>query len=146
MKKESVLKNKLYIFSRSIFTEIGVRKKCRPFSSLSKQTPITSEAPDENQFFESAISFCNWHCLSEFLMVLAIRHKIGWFQCLLFFFCGIIPAFFCGISARITFFFLKKIAVINLNSQQKFYDNGASGVFSRCTAVLPAELPAILEK
>ena len=41
-------------------------------------------------------------------------------------------------------FSLKK-AVVNLNSQQNFYDNDASAVLRRLTAV-SAELPAILEK
>ena len=52
--------------------------------------------------------------------------------------------FFCKISAGITAF-RWKIAAVNLNSQEKFYDNGASAVLRRLTAV-SAELPAILEK
>ena len=38
-----------------------------------------------------------------------------------------------------------KIAAVNLNSQEKFYDNGASVVLRRLAAV-SAELPAMLEK
>ena len=38
-----------------------------------------------------------------------------------------------------------KIAAVNFNSQQKFYDNGASAVLRRLTGV-SAELPVILEK
>ena len=52
--------------------------------------------------------------------------------------------FFCKISAGITAFRLK-IAAVNLSSQEKFYDNGASAVLRRLTAV-SAELPAISEK
>ena len=52
--------------------------------------------------------------------------------------------FFCKISAGITVF-RWKIAAVNLNSQEKFYDNGASVVLRRLAAV-SAELPAILEK
>ena len=55
-----------------------------------------------------------------------------------------IPAFFRKISAGITTFRWKIVAV-NLNSQQKSYDNGASAVLSRLTAV-SAELLAILKK
>ena len=51
---------------------------------------------------------------------------------------------FCKISAGITAF-RWKIAPVNLNSQEKFYDKGTSAVLSRSTAV-SAELPAILEK
>ena len=51
---------------------------------------------------------------------------------------------FCGISAEIMAFPIKKAAV-NLNSQQNFYDNGALSFLRRLTAV-SAELPAILEK
>ena len=86
------------------------------------------------------------------------------FQCLLFFFGGNLvfglgahfavsvtrkwrkksTAFFCRISAGITAS-LWKIAAVNLNSQQKFYDNGASAAPRNLTTV-SAELPAILEK
>ena len=52
-----------------------------------------------------------------------------------------IPAFFCGISAGITAS-RWKIAAVNFNSQQKLYDNCASTVLRRLTAV-SAELPAI---
>ena len=55
-----------------------------------------------------------------------------------------ILASFGKISAGITAF-LWKIAAVNLNSQKKFYDNGASVVLRRLAAV-SAELPAILEK
>ena len=51
---------------------------------------------------------------------------------------------FCKISAEITAF-RSKIAAVNFNSLQKFYDNGASAVIRRLTAV-SAELPLILEK
>ena len=63
------------------------------------------------------------------------------------FFCNsskIVAAFFCGTSAKLTAFHWKFVAV-NLNSQQKFYDNGASVVFSRLT-VVSEELPAMLGK
>ena len=45
-----------------------------------------------------------------------------------------------GISA-----FLRKIAAVNLNFQQKFYYNGSSAFLSRLAAI-SAELPVILEK
>ena len=51
---------------------------------------------------------------------------------------------FCKILAGITVFRWKIVAV-NLNSQEKFYDNGASVVFQRLAAV-SAELSAISEK
>ena len=54
------------------------------------------------------------------------------------------PAFSCKILAGITAFCLK-IAAVNLNSQKKFYDNGASVLLRRITAV-SAELPAIYRK
>ena len=38
-----------------------------------------------------------------------------------------------------------KIAAVNLNSQEKFYDNGTSAVL-RELATVSAELPAILKK
>ena len=38
-----------------------------------------------------------------------------------------------------------KIAAVNFDSRQKFYDNGKLAVLRRLTAV-SAELPAILEK
>ena len=38
-----------------------------------------------------------------------------------------------------------KIAALNLNSQEKFYENGIPAVLKRLAAV-PAELPAILQK
>ena len=64
------------------------------------------------------------------------------------FFCIIIKKFyqrfFCGISAEIAAF-RKIIAAVNLISQHKFNDNGASVVLRRLTAV-SAELPAISEK
>ena len=50
---------------------------------------------------------------------------------------------FFGTSAEITAF-RWKIAAVNLNSQQNFFDNGASVVLRRSSAV-SAELPAILE-
>ena len=50
---------------------------------------------------------------------------------------------FCKISARITVF-RWKIAAVNLNFQEKFYDSGASKVLGRLA--VSAELPAILEK
>ena len=56
----------------------------------------------------------------------------------------ILPALFCGISVE-TRAFCYKIAAVNLNSQQNFYDNGASAVLRTLTA-LSAELPAILRK
>ena len=52
--------------------------------------------------------------------------------------------FFWNIPAGITVF-CGKIAAVNLNSQEKFYDNSASAVLRRLAAV-SAELPAILEK
>ena len=58
--------------------------------------------------------------------------------------------FFCKISAVITAF-RRKIAAVNLISQENFYDNGAPAVLRRLAAVsvnLPAvsaELPAIFE-
>ena len=52
-----------------------------------------------------------------------------------------LPALFCRISTGIIVF-RRKIATVNLNSQEKFYDKGASAVLRRLTAVLPA----ILEK
>ena len=52
--------------------------------------------------------------------------------------------FFCKISAGIMAF-RWKIAAVDLNSQEKFYDNGASVVPRRLAAV-SAALPAILEK
>ena len=52
-----------------------------------------------------------------------------------------IPAFFWRRSAGITAF-LWKIVAVNLNSQQKFYDNSASAVLWRLAAVSAA----ILEK
>ena len=52
--------------------------------------------------------------------------------------------FFCNISPGITAF-RWKIAAVNLNSQEKFYDNGASAVLRRLAAV-SAELSAILDK
>ena len=55
-----------------------------------------------------------------------------------------IPVFLCKISAGITAF-RWKIAAVNLDSQEKFYENGASVVLRRL-AVVSAELPAILEK
>ena len=51
---------------------------------------------------------------------------------------------FCKISAGITAL-LWKIAAVNLNSQEKFYDNGASSVLRRLAAV-SAKLLTILEK
>ena len=55
-----------------------------------------------------------------------------------------ILASFGKISAGITTFNWK-IAAVNLKSQEKFYDNGASAVLRRLAAV-SAELLAILEK
>ena len=52
--------------------------------------------------------------------------------------------FFCKISAEITAF-RWNTAAVNLNSQEKFYDNGASGVLRRLAAV-SVELPTILQK
>ena len=65
---------------------------------------------------------------------------------LVFFFVSTIniPAFFQETSAGRTAF-LEEIAAVKINSQQKFYDNGASAVLSRLVAVSP-ELTAILEK
>ena len=51
---------------------------------------------------------------------------------------------FCGILAEKTAF-REKLAAVNLNSQQNFYDNGASAVHRRLTAV-SVKLLAILEK
>ena len=51
---------------------------------------------------------------------------------------------FRKISAEITAY-RWKIAAVNLNSQEKFSDNGASAILGRLAAV-SAELPAILEK
>ena len=93
----------------------------------------------------------------RFLYTIASTLEQKTFKRFLFFFCGnlvfrlvrlyqyqiYIPAFFF-ISAGMTAF-RRKIAAVNLNSQQKFYDNGASAVLRRLTAV-SAELPAILEK
>ena len=52
--------------------------------------------------------------------------------------------FFSKISVKITAFGWK-IAAINLNSQEKFYENDESLVLRSLTAV-SVELPAILEK
>ena len=52
--------------------------------------------------------------------------------------------FFCEISAGIRLF-VWKIAAVNLNSQEKFYDNGPSAVLRRLAAV-SAELTTMLEK
>ena len=52
--------------------------------------------------------------------------------------------FFCKISAGMMAF-RWKIAAVNLNSQEKFYDKGASAFLRRITPV-SVELPAILEK
>ena len=41
--------------------------------------------------------------------------------------------------------FRTKKAAVNLNSQQKFYDNGTAVIISRLTAV-SAEIPTILEE
>ena len=77
-------------------------------------------------------------------------------QRFLFFFCGnlLVPigltyscistkkhasVFFVGLTAL-----FKKMAVVNLNSQCKYYDSGASVLLSKITAV-SAELPAILK-
>ena len=51
---------------------------------------------------------------------------------------------FGKISARITVF-RRKTAAVNINYQQKFYDNGALSVLRKLKAV-SAELPAILKK
>ena len=98
-------------------------------------------------------SFLFWYTIASIL-----EQKT--FQGLLFLFCGNlvfrlgtpflnqfqknIPSFFCRISARIATF-PRKIVAVNLNSQQKFYDNGALAVLRRLTTV-SAELPALLEK
>ena len=52
--------------------------------------------------------------------------------------------FFCKISAGKAAF-RWKIAAVNLNFQEEFYDIGASAILGKLAAV-SAELPAILEK
>ena len=55
-----------------------------------------------------------------------------------------VPAFFCQILVGITAF-LRKIAVVSLKFEQKFYDNGARTALSRLKAVI-SELLAHLDE
>ena len=67
----------------------------------------------------------------------------------------LVTPFSASVSKNFTRFFLwdvggrngfsLKIAAVNFRSLQKFYDNGASGVLRRLTAV-SAEIPAIIKK